>query len=443
MKPILMNRRQFLGLSSATALVATCYPNITLGHALLSHPQQSSAEMLKSMQGLSQQKNLLLGYPINMTTPSEEFFAWRKELFAVGLNQFSFNNVGNPYAHSHIPFNGHLFERELINRFGAVYGFSQDNIWGFLSNSGTDSNMHGLYMGRTILKSQTGEMPKIYFTKEAHYSIQILRDLLNLEWVVVGTNHDGSMDTDDLERQMNANPNHPALVVATIGTTFKGAVDSIEGIRAKLTGRTSYLHLDAALFGGYLPHTQFAAELLHEVPDEGTGRKVNRYDSIAVSCHKFFGFPAPAGLFITTRANFETFLTQFGHIHDPEYILQIPGTITCSRDAVKPAEFYFFSSESAFSKQVADAKSMLDNTTYLFKEVVAHYDYLQPMRANRQSNTIYFRKPSDTVVNRYSLAAMGVEIDKERVPYVHVVVMPHASKEILDRFLTDLGKKEG
>ena len=145
MKAMLMNRRQFLGLSGATALVATCYPNITLGHALLSHPQQSSAEMLKSMQGLLQQKNLLLGYPINMTTPPEEFFAWRKELFAVGLNQFGFNNVGNPYAHSHVPFNSHLFERELINRFGAVYGFSQDNIWGFLSNSGTDSNMHGLY----------------------------------------------------------------------------------------------------------------------------------------------------------------------------------------------------------------------------------------------------------------------------------------------------------
>ncbi|SFI38788.1 pyridoxal-dependent decarboxylase [Nitrosomonas sp. Nm34] len=438
---MLMNRRQSLGLSGPTALMATCYPNITPGHALLSHPQQPSAELLKSMKELPKQKNMLLGYPLNMATPPEEFFVWRKELFSAGLNQFGFNNVGNPYAHSHIPFNSHLFERELINRFGTVYGFSQDNIWGFLSNSGTDSNMHGLYMGRTLLRSQTGVMPKIYFTREAHYSIQILTDLLNLEWVVVGTDRDGSMDIDDLERQLKANDNYPALVVATIGTTFKGAVDSIDGIQAKLKGRTAYLHLDAALFGGYLPHTQFAAELLHEIPDEGTGRKVKRYDSIAVSCHKFFGFPAPAGLFITTRANFEMFLTQFGQIHDPEYILQIPGTVTCSRDATKAAEFYFFSSEAAFSKQAADAKSMLDNTSYLLKEMMAHYDYLQPVRANPQSNTIYFRKPSDTVVNRYSLAAMGVEIDKERVPHVHVVVMPHASKEILDRFLTDLGKK--
>ena len=314
----------------------------------------------------------MLGYPINMTTPPDEFFAWRNELAAVGFNQFAFNNVGNPYDHSHIPFNCHPFEKELIDRFGAVYGFAPDNIWGFLTNSGTDSNMHGLYMGRTILKSRTGVMPKIYFTREAHYSIQILRDLLHLDWVVVGTRPDGSMDVNDLEQQLSANPNHPALVVATIGTTFKGAIDPVDAIQAKLKQRTAYLHLDAALFGGYLPHTAFAADLRHNVSHPVSKAGLQRYDSIAVSCHKFFGVPSPAGLFITTRANFEAFRAPFSEIHDPEYIQQVPGTITCSRDAVKPAEFYFFSSESAFARQAADAKAMLDNTAYLLKEMNNH-----------------------------------------------------------------------
>ena len=84
---------------------------------------------------------------------------------------------------------------------------------------------------------------------------------MNLEWIIVGTKRDGSMDINDLERQLNANPNHPALVVATVGTTFKGSIDSIDGIQSKLKGRVAYLHLDAALFGGYLPQTQFAADL--------------------------------------------------------------------------------------------------------------------------------------------------------------------------------------
>ncbi len=437
---MLVNRRQFLGMSGATALVAVCSPQALAAQPLTQGAQQNVSATLKAMQQLAQQRNRLLGYPINMTTPPEEFFAWRNELAAAGFNQFSFNNVGNPYDHSHIPFNCHPFEKELINRFGAVYGFAPDDIWGFLSNSGTDSNMHGLYMGRTILKSRTGVMPKIYFTREAHYSIQILRDLLHLDWVVVATRPDGGMDADDLERQLNANPNHPALVVATIGTTFKGATDPVDTIQAKLKGRAAYLHLDAALFGGYLPHTAFAGDLLHSIVDPISKAKLQRYDSIAVSCHKFFGFPSPAGLFITTRTNFESFRAQFSQIHDPEYIQQVPGTITCSRDAVKPAEFYFFSSESAFARQAADAKAMLDNTGYLLKEMRNHYSYLQPVRANDRSNTVYFITPSKTVVDHYSLATMQLDIEGERTPCAHVVVMPHAKKEILDQFLTDLRK---
>jgi histidine decarboxylase len=418
--------------------VPTPSANGTIASASSSQPK--APVTLRAMQDLARQKDKSLGYPINMTALPEEFFAWRRELAHVGLNQFAFNNVGNPYDQSHFPFNSHPFEKELIDRFGAVYGFPRENIWGFLSNSGTDSNMHGLYIGRTILKSRTGIMPKIYFTQEAHYSIQILRDLLHLDWVVVGTHPDGSMDADDLERQLNAHGDHPALVVATIGTTFKGSIDSIDGIQAKLKGRESYLHLDAALFGGYLPHTQFAADLLHETLDPATGKKRQRYDSIAVSCHKFFSFPSPAGLFITTQANFKSFLTQFSQIHDPEYIQQVPGTITCSRDAVKPAEFYFFSSESAFARQAADAKAILDNAAYLLKEMTSHYRHLQPVRANDRSNIIYFKRPSEAVVNRYWLATMHLNTDGQRTPYAHAVIMPHAKKEILDQFLTDLGK---
>lgn len=438
---MIMNRRQFLSISGATALVAVCSPNaLSAQQSLASRPQPSASATLKTMQNLAQQKDRLLGYPINMATPPEAFFAWRNELAAAGINRFAFNNVGNPYDHSHIPFNCHPFEKELIDRFGAVYGFPMDNIWGFLSNSGTDSNMHGLYMGRTILKSHTGITPKIYFTKEAHYSMQILRDLLQLDWIAVGTRPDGGMDADDLERQLNANSSHPALVVATIGTTFKGAIDPVDDIQAKLKGRTAYLHLDAALFGGYLPHTPFADDVSHKALDPASGIKHNRYDSIAVSCHKFYGFPSPAGLFITTRTNFESFRDQFSQIHDPEYIKQVPGTITCSRDAVKPAEFYFFSSESAFARQSSDAKTILDNTGYLLKEMNNHYSYLRPVRANDRSNTVYFITPGKTVVDRYSLATMQLEIDGQLTPCAHVVIMPHAKKEILDRFLSDLGK---
>lgn len=438
---MLISRRKFFGMAGAA--VATCSPNALLGQTLQSLPHAKSTTFaLESMQQIPAQREMLLGYPLNMEIPPADFFVWRRKLFDAGVNHFGFNNIGNPYTHSHIPFNTHHFEKELINRFSAVYGFSADNHWGFLTNSGTDSNMHGIYMGRTLLKGRTGVTPKIYFTREAHYSIQILRDLLNLEWVVVATNPDGSMDIDDLDQKLRVNSNQPTLVVATIGTTFKGAIDSIDGIQSKLKGRASYLHLDAALFGGYLPHTQFADALLHNTSRLKTDAASQRYDSIAVSCHKFFGYPSPAGLFITTQRNFENFHVLFEQVHDPEYVLQVPGTITCSRDSVKPAEFHFFSSASAFSRQADHAKEMLNNAEYLLKEMTNHFAHLKPMRANNRSNTIYFKKPDDKLVNRYILAAMELTFDGEKEAYAHIVVMPHVNREILDRFLSDLDARE-
>ncbi len=435
----MLTRRRFLSYSSAgiLAIAAGCTPeNVNLlpyQDEALSNTTLSLAEKAK----LIKLKNLLLGYPINMNTPPEEFFAWRQQLLDVGIGTFAYNNVGNPYKESPMPYNTHDFERELIFRFGKLYAFPPNNTWGFLSNSGTDSNMHGMYMGRTLLKGRTGMLPKAYFTKEAHYSIQILRDLLGLETVFVETLADGGMDPNDLRQKLADNSSHPALVIATTGTTFKGAIDRIDLIQEAIKGYPSYLHLDAALFGGYLPHTSHAGEVLYQSKSSPT---VARYDSIAVSCHKFFGFPAPAGLFITTKSRFDEFNGFFSKIHNPEYIHHVPGTITCSRDAVKPAEFYFFSSPSAMAKQREDAQTILQDTAYLLDQMQTHFSHLQPTRANDLSNTIFFRKPSDRIVKKYSLATMHLEIDHEKQEYAHVVVMPHANRKVLTEFLTDLDK---
>jgi histidine decarboxylase len=87
--------------------------------------------------------------------------------------------------------------------------------------------MHGMYMGPALLQGRTGKTPKAYFTKEAHYSVQILRDLLGLQGIEVQTTADAAMDPEDLQRKLSANRHHPAFVVATIGTTFNN-----EGYRA-------------------------------------------------------------------------------------------------------------------------------------------------------------------------------------------------------------------
>ncbi|WP_031432660.1 pyridoxal-dependent decarboxylase [Methylomarinum vadi] len=431
----MLSRRRFLTFSATGMLAATagCRPQ-HLDLLLNLEGSTTSAELsLAEKAKLKRFKDLMLGYPVNMNTPPEDFFAWRRQLQDAGIGMFPYNNVGNPFQASPFPFNTHDFERELIRNFGKVYAFPPDDTWGFLSHSGTDSNMHGMYMGRTLLKARTGMIPKAYFTCEAHYSVQILRDLLGLETVFVDTLPDGAMDPADLESKLAANPDYPALVVATIGTTFKGAIDPLDQIRQKLENHPNYLHLDAALFGGYLPHTDRANEVLQQTADSSA-----RYDSIAVSCHKFFGFTSPAGLFISRQSLFDEFNELFSRIHNPEYIHHVPGTITCSRDGVKPAEFYFYSTPSALTKQAEDAGNMLRNTTYLMEQMQRHLPPLQPIRANEASNTIYFRKPADNIVRKYSLATMHLNSEQGKQEYAHALVMPHVDRHIIDEFLTDL-----
>lgn len=434
----MLTRRRFLGYSTAGILAAAgCRPQNTdwlfNQETLFSNANLSLTDRTE----LAKLKNLFLGYPLNLNTPVDDFFIWRKQLLAAGIGAFSYNNVGNPFKDSPIEFNTHDFEREIILRFGQLFAFPRNDTWGFLSNSGTDSNMHGMYMGRTLLKGRTSVMPKAYFTKEAHYSVQILRDLLGMETVFVDIRPDGSMDPDDLGLKLAANANQPALVVATIGTTFKGAIDDIDGIQEQLKAYPGYLHLDAALFGGYLPHTAQAKEIWHQ---SLTDPKRKRYDSIAVSCHKFFGFPSPAGLFITRQSCFDEFNELFSQIHNPEYIKHVPGTITCSRDAVKPAEFFFFSTPEALNRQAEDTRLILQQTTDLLEQMQSHFPQLQATRANKLSNTLYFRKPDDWIVRKYSLATMELEIKQKKQDYAHVVIMPHVNREVTTEFLADLAE---
>ena len=148
--------------------------------------------------------------------------------------------------------------------------------------------------------------------------------------------------------------------------------------------------------------------------------------------------PSLLQLFITKLSVYEEFNELFSKIHNPEYIHHVPGTITCSRDAVKPAEFYYFTTPSARARQADDAELMLKNAGYLLDQMRTHFSHLTPVRANTRSNTVYFRSPRDELVKKYSLATMHLDVNGHSEEFAHVVVMPHATRDVLAGFLTDL-----
>lgn len=436
----MLSRRQFLATSSLLTAASTglCRPPAGWAEEAIapaSTPDQVAARYLARRRSNLKAKDprVFLGYPANMNLPAAGFENWRKELSGAEIGQRSSNNVGDPF-YDRGTFGAHMLEADLIERFARRYRFADGRAWGFVSNSGTDSNMHGAYIGRTLLHERTGIVPRFYYTTEGHYSIQIIGDLLGLEAVRVDANPDGTMNTADLGEKLAANKDAPALVIATLGTTFKGAIDDIDAIQHQLKGFESYVHLDAALFGGYIHVTD------HLPLFEQQGPSGARYDSIAISCHKFFGYPGVAGLFIVETKDFEEFRAVFSRVHDPAYISHVPGTISCSRDHVRAAECHYYCTAQSIAQQQEDAKMILSNAAYLHRELNNHFPDLNPSRFDERSNTVYFdHRFDDKLKKKWTLATIHPTTDHPRA-LAHVVVMPHASRELLDEFLTDLNQ---
>ncbi|MFZ3045003.1 MAG: aminotransferase class V-fold PLP-dependent enzyme, partial [Desulfatirhabdiaceae bacterium] len=298
-----MNRRQFIHVTGAMAAalagadsfktLMTKGPSALLAGEAFAGPipmdrmNSFAAEMIKK-------KHFAVGYPVNENLNMKDFYKWFVE---TGLCNVSMNNVGNPRKDSAM-MNTHQFENEVIDYFGSLFGFKSEETWGIVTHSGTDGNMHGMYFGVKYLQARTKQLPVVYVSEEAHYSIKKLADMQNLTMKLIPAGPMGQMDIDAFTKAID--PSKPALVVVAIGTTFKGAIDdhaAIDAALKKANPPAVYKMLDAALFGGYLP---FSAHR------DIVNRQKLSFDAIAVSGHKFFGFDEPLGLFITTRDVFNS-----------------------------------------------------------------------------------------------------------------------------------------
>ncbi|WP_196811592.1 pyridoxal-dependent decarboxylase [Butyrivibrio sp. VCD2006] len=214
-------------------------------------------------------------------------------------------------------------------------------------------------------------------------------------------------------------PGKPALVVYAMGTTFKGGIDDQEklnAVLAKYPQMEVYRHIDAALFGGYLPHTKYKDVL---------NRNIQPYDSIAISGHKFFGMDEPSGLFITTRT-----VRDNQNPYSVSYLNATMPMINCSRSATSPIKLWWIINHTTKEDFAAQATQILDRAEWLKSEFdkIGWPAWLEPM-----SNTVYFKRPSEEIAKMYNLAPdyderLGGDLS-------HIVVMQHVTENRLREFL--------
>ena len=248
-------------------------------------PNDIAMRLAELLEILKDEEQRQVGYPANQSFDYSPLIPFLSH---------SLNNVGDPFHQTNYRANTHQFEREVILHFAQLTGLDPDDAWGYVTSGGTEGNMYGLYLARELHPEGM-----LYFSEEAHYSILKNARVLNMPHTTVKRQADGEIDYDDLRDMLAVHRDRPAIILATIGTTMRGAVDDITAIREiidELDIEEHYIHADAALSGMILPYVEDPQPFGF---DAGIA-------SISISGHKLIGAPLPCGIVLTRKHLVET-----------------------------------------------------------------------------------------------------------------------------------------
>lgn len=376
--------------------------------------EQTLRHLTQCAQTLVNQRRYQMGYPFDQDINLAGFYQW---LIDTGLCDTTLISVGSPYKDAWDMLHVDEFERAIVDFYAQKYGFPANSYWGFTSNGGTDGNMHGLYFGRKCLAAQSDAPLILYVSSEAHYSMQKLGDVLNLETRVIKALPGGQMDAVDFRTQLN--PDRPALVGIAVGGTFKGAIDNqteIDAVLKEVNPPAYYRHLDVALFGGYLPWLDDpeAQNVLNQ--------KERQFDSLAVSGHKFLAMNEPTGVFVCRKDILESL-----HNVTVPYLNCVIPTISCSRSGFDALKLYWrlkTTGEDGFQTQ---ARRVLLMTAKLVSALEKRG--VKPF-VNKWSNTVLFPRPAEEIAHKYCMACSG--------EWSHVVVMQYFDEELIEQLTDDI-----
>ena len=285
--------------------------------------------------------------------------------------------------------------------------------WGYITNCGTEGNLHGILVGRENLPDAV-----LYASAETHYSVFKAARMYRMDAERVATLPSGEIDVEDFAEALKRNKGRPAVVVVNVGTTVRGAVDDLDAVllelsKAGLSEEQFFIHCDGALFGLMMPFVRAAAPLVTFKKPIG---------SISVSGHKFIGAPMPCGV-VMTRAKCVEALSS-----DVEYLNSRDATIMGSRNGHAPIYMWYTLTRKGYGGMRADVEHCLANA-HLLQEMLESNGIKTML--NRLSSTVVFeRPPCEAFVRKWQLACEG--------EVAHVVVMPNITPPKLEIFVKDL-----
>ncbi|AEW99844.1 pyridoxal-dependent decarboxylase [Streptantibioticus cattleyicolor] len=352
---------------------------------------------------LRQRVPRMLGFPANL--------AWDASA-AHSLLSMLINNAGDPSEHDDSGNDVKSFERAVLSWFTGIAGGDRDT-YGYVTASGSEGILFGLFVARHRFPRAP-----VYLSADAHYSVRKAATILRMETVTVPCRDDGTMDPSALARlcrrhrdARGGRPGDGAVVVATIGTVMRGAVDDLPALReAALAAGGVHLHADAALGG-------LVAAFCHPEP---AWNLAHGADSVSVSGHKLLGCPVPCGVVLTPRRYLPPAPTG-------QYLGAPDHTLGCSRSGLAAALLWCRLREAG-TRGVRETVHRCRRTAAYATEALAAAG-AHPERFPG-ALTVTFDRPGPRTCATWHLATQG---DR-----AHLVAMPHVTPQAVDALCADL-----
>ncbi|KAL2922163.1 Serine decarboxylase [Bienertia sinuspersici] len=361
-----------------------------------------------------ERRNHNLGYPVNLDVDYDALDE---------VQRFALNNCGDPFIESNYGVQSMDFEIGVLDWFARLWDINNHEYWGYITNGGTEGNLHGILVGYQLVKVPLREMfPDgiLYTSKESHYSIFKAAHMYRMECIIVETLVSGEIDCDDLRFRLLMNKDKPAIMNINLGTTIKGGIDDVDLVMKTLKEcgfhrNQFYMHCDGALFGVMLPFLNQLSKITFKKP----------IDSISVSGHKFLGCPMPCGIEIVKIEHMNALSRNI------EYISSRDATITGSRNGHAPIFLWYTLSCKGYRGIKKEVEKCLYNAHYLKARLNKAG---VSVMLNELSNIVVFERPQDDeFIRHWQLACQG--------NIAHVVVMPNVTVEKLNSFVDDLVEK--
>lgn len=348
---------------------------------------------------IKEHSDTFLGYPLAKDFNLKEF--------APFLN-LCINNVGDPESPSTLAIDTKETEQEVVSFFAEILSSSIADVWGYVTNGGTEGNLYGLYLARESFNN-----PIVYYSESTHYSVKKNLHLLNLKSIVVRAQPNGEMDYDDLESLISLHRDKPAIFFLNIGTTMTEAIDDLDTIKSiinKYAIKDHYIHCDAAFLGVIAPFVEPKPKF-----DFAEG-----IDSISISGHKFIGGPIPCGIVLTKRKHRNRI------VNSVSYVGTLDTTITGSRNGLTPLFLKAFIEKygkKGLQKRVKKSQELAAYTERALREI--------GVRAwrNNEAITVVFDKPSNDLCKKYQLASENT--------IAHIICVPGITKTQINAFVKD------